>query len=167
MRNHLVCATTAISLLTGSAFAQSGASQTPATPPISQPSAAGASSPAALDAMNATKGITKAKSANFAVRFVSPKPAELMSSKLVGTAVYNNQNDKLGTIDDLVIDEGKTLSGVVVSVGGFLGIGESYVLIDPSTLVVDETNGTWKAYIDTSKDNLKSAPKSTYSRAKS
>ena len=90
-----------------------------------------------------------------------------MSSKLVGTTVYNNQNEKLGEIQDLTIDNGKTLSGVVVSVGGFLGIGESYVLIDPSTIVVNNDNGTWKAFVDTSKDTLKSAPKFTYAKAKS
>ena len=32
--------------------------------------------------------------------------------------------DKTGQIEDLVIENGKTLTGVVVSTGGFLGIGE-------------------------------------------
>ena len=58
------------------------------------------------------------------------------------------------------------MKGVVVAVGGFLGMGESYVVLDPSTIVLNQKDGTWRAYVDTSKDNLKSAPKFTYSKMK-
>lgn len=61
-----------------------------------------------------------------------------------------------------MIDGGRTISAVVVSVGGFLGLGESYVAVDPSTIVLNDRNGTWRAFVDTSKDNLKNAPKFTY-----
>lgn len=171
MRQQLICATAAMSLLAAPALAQqstTGAAEKQNTPAAAQmTTGATAASPAMTQAGNSASGITQAKSANFAVRFVSAKPADLTSSKLVGMTVYNNQNEKLGEIEDLTIDNGKTLSGVVVSVGGFLGIGESYVLIDPSTIVVNNDNGIWKAFVDTSKDTLKSAPKFTYAKAKS
>jgi hypothetical protein len=116
---------------------------------------------------NEAKGITMSESARFAVRFVTPKPADIMTSRLVGLDVYNRQNEKLGQIEDLSIENGKSITGVVVSVGGFLGLGEKYVLVDPATVVVSERDGAWKAFIDTTKDSLKSAPQFQYGDAKS
>ncbi len=144
----------AASLLAGSAFAQPAT--TPSTPV-----------PSGMPPEGTTGGIRAADTATMAVRFVALKPADLMSSKVMGTKVYNNQNESLGDIEDLVIENGKTVTGVVVSVGGFLGMGERYVLIDPSTLVVQQKDGTMKAFINTSKDNLKNAPAFTYSKHKS
>ena len=91
----------------------------------------------------------------------------MITSSLIGADVYNNQNEYLGEIKDFEIENGKTLSGVVVNVGGVLGIGGSYVLIDPSTMVLDRQDGSLKAFVDTSKESLKSAPKFTYDKANS
>jgi sporulation protein YlmC with PRC-barrel domain len=109
-------------------------------------------------------GLRIADRATVAVRFVTVKPVDIMSSKLVGINVYNNQNETLGEIQDLVIDNGKTITGLIVGVGGFIGMGESYVVLDPSTVVLSKKDNTWKAFVDTSKDNLKSAPKFDYSK---
>jgi sporulation protein YlmC with PRC-barrel domain len=112
-------------------------------------------------------GMRMADTAAMGVRFTTVKPADFMSSNLIGAHVYNNQNEKLGEIQDLVIEDGKTITGVVVSVGGFLGLGETYVALDPATIVVNKVNGSWQAFVDTSKDTLKSAPKFSYSKNKS
>ena len=112
-------------------------------------------------------GITMADHATHTINYVATTPADMMSSKLVGMDVYNNQNDKLGEVEDLVIDNGKTITGVVVSVGGFLGMGEHYVLIDPASIVVSNKDNTLKAMVDTNKDNLKAAPNFTYNKKKS
>jgi sporulation protein YlmC with PRC-barrel domain len=109
-------------------------------------------------------GLRIADRATVAVRFVTVKPVDIMSSKLVGMNVYNNQNETLGEIQDLVIDNGKTITGLIVGVGGFIGMGESYVVLDPSTVVLSKKDDTWKAFVDTTKDNLKSAPKYNYSK---
>lgn len=55
------------------------------------------------------------------------------ASKLIGMDVRNHQNENLGEIEDLVVDlkSGK-ISYAVLSVGGFLGIGEKYVAVPPS-----------------------------------
>lgn len=147
----LIASLAVATCLAGPALAQS-ATTTPATTDAAMPMGG---------------GITMADKATMALKFVTMKPADLMSSKLVGATVYNNQNDNLGEIEDLVIDNGKTITGVVVSVGGFLGIGEHYVLIDPSSMVVSMKDNTLKAYVDTNKDNLKNAPNFTYSKKKS
>lgn len=134
--------------------------------------AAPAPAPATTPAPAATvlphpDGMKMATAATMAVRFVTVKPADVMSSKLVGIDIFNNQNEKLGTVDDLVIENGKTITGLVVGVGGFLGIGESYVVLDPSTIVLNQKDDTWRAYADTNKETLKTAPKFDYSKKKS
>lgn len=117
-------------------------------------------------AKSADSGLRTVQTATLAVKFVSVKPTDVMSSRLIGTNVYNNQNESLGEIEDLVIENGKTVTGLVVSVGGFLGMGESYVVLDPSTVVMTNKGGAWEARVDTSKDNLKNAPKFSYSKKK-
>lgn len=124
--------------------------------------APGTAMPAATDT-----GMKMADTATVKLKYVTVKPADVMSSKLVGTTVYNNKNENVGEVEDLVIENGKTLTGVVVSVGGFLGLGESYVVLDPATLAISNKDGKWAVHADTDKDTLKNAPKFEYSKKKS
>ncbi|MGD0103192.1 MAG: PRC-barrel domain-containing protein [Rhodopila sp.] len=50
----------------------------------------------------------------------------LRASKIVGSSVYNDHDEKIGSIDDLVIGRDHTLHAVL-SVGGFLGMGSKMV----------------------------------------
>jgi sporulation protein YlmC with PRC-barrel domain len=51
------------------------------------------------------------------------------ASKLVGVNVYNDQNEKLGDISEVLIDPAGKVAGVVIGVGGFLGIGQRDILV--------------------------------------
>ena len=51
------------------------------------------------------------------------------SSKLVGVKVYNNNNENIGSIDDMLVDKSGAVKGVVIGVGGFLGMGEHLVAV--------------------------------------
>ncbi|CCD99105.1 PRC-barrel domain-containing protein [Bradyrhizobium sp. STM 3809] len=51
------------------------------------------------------------------------------ASKLVGVKVYNNNNENVGSIDDMLVDKSGNIKGVVIGVGGFLGMGEHLVAI--------------------------------------
>jgi sporulation protein YlmC with PRC-barrel domain len=51
------------------------------------------------------------------------------SSKLVGLNVYNDSNESLGSINDLLTDKSGNIKGVVIGVGGFLGVGEHLVAV--------------------------------------
>src|SRR5260370_4170936 len=45
-------------------------------------------------------------------------------SKLIGSSVINDKNEKIGTVDDVIADKDKKqLSFAVLQVGGFLGVG--------------------------------------------
>ena len=51
------------------------------------------------------------------------------ASKVIGAPVYNEQDERVGTVDDLIITPDRSLSYAVVSVGGFLGLGKRLVAI--------------------------------------
>jgi sporulation protein YlmC with PRC-barrel domain len=51
------------------------------------------------------------------------------ASKLMHATVYNDQNEKIGKIDDFVVSPDGTLTVAVVDVGGFLGLGAHKVAI--------------------------------------
>ena len=51
------------------------------------------------------------------------------TSKVVGLSVYNDNNESLGSINDLLTDKGGNIKAVVVGVGGFLGVGEHLVAV--------------------------------------
>lgn len=51
------------------------------------------------------------------------------ASKLIGSAVYNDHDEKIGKIGDLVLQPEGTISFAVIDVGGFLGVGSRHVAI--------------------------------------
>ena len=51
------------------------------------------------------------------------------ASKVVGLSVYNDKNESLGSINDLLTDKSGNIKAVVIGVGGFLGVGEHLVAI--------------------------------------
>ncbi len=56
------------------------------------------------------------------------------ASKLKGLNVYNDQNEKLGDINEILLDKTGKVSGIVIGVGGFLGMGEHDILVEMSKL---------------------------------
>jgi sporulation protein YlmC with PRC-barrel domain len=65
----------------------------------------------------------------------------MRTSKIVGSSVYNDHNEKVGSIDDVVIGQDKTLNAVV-SVGGFLGMGSKMVEVPFDKLQFGNTKGS-------------------------
>ena len=51
------------------------------------------------------------------------------ASKLIGVNVYNDKNEKLGDINELILDQGGKIDRVVIGVGGFLGMGEHDIAV--------------------------------------
>ena len=67
------------------------------------------------------------------------KEGQWRSSKLIGVNVYNDNNDKIGDIQELIVDKSGKIDEVVLGVGGFLGMGEHYVAVPMEKLKwVDE-----------------------------
>jgi sporulation protein YlmC with PRC-barrel domain len=51
------------------------------------------------------------------------------ASKLIGASVYNDQNKRVGKIEDMIVSPDGKMSVAVIDVGGFLGIGKHRVAI--------------------------------------
>jgi sporulation protein YlmC with PRC-barrel domain len=51
------------------------------------------------------------------------------ASKVVGLNVYNDQNESIGSINDLLMDKSGGVKAAVISVGGFLGVGAHLVAV--------------------------------------
>ena len=51
------------------------------------------------------------------------------ASKLVGLSVYNEKNESVGSINDMLTDKNGKITAVVIGVGGFLGVGEHLVAV--------------------------------------
>jgi sporulation protein YlmC with PRC-barrel domain len=96
--------------------------------------------------------------------FIQVQNTDMLSSSVVGLDIYNSQNNDIGKIQDVAFDASKKVTGYVLSVGGFLGMGTRYVAVNPDALMVsyDAQNKVWKATMNATKDQLKSAPEFKY-----
>jgi sporulation protein YlmC with PRC-barrel domain len=57
------------------------------------------------------------------------RDGEWRATKLSGVDVYNEANEKIGDVNDVILDKSGKAEKVILSVGGFLGIGERYVAV--------------------------------------
>jgi sporulation protein YlmC with PRC-barrel domain len=96
------------------------------------------------------------------------------SSKLIGMKVYNNSNEKIAAISDLLVDKNGKIQGVILNVGKFLGMRKHLVTVKFENLKWVTTSGsatpgpnpggtTYTTYPDhavlnATKDQLKSMP---------
>ena len=97
-------------------------------------------------------------------KFSTVAKDEMFSSKLKGLNVYNQKDEKVGEITDLAIGKGDQVQAMILSVGGFLGVGEHYVAVSPSSVRVsyNKDKDSWTARMNTTKDALKAAPEFKY-----
>ena len=86
------------------------------------------------------------------------EPDRLISSnKVEGTAVYNRQGERLGSIYNFMVDKRSgQVEYAVLSFGGFLGIGEDYYPLPWKALTYDTSQGGY--VVDLDKDRLRDAP---------
>ena len=54
---------------------------------------------------------------------------EWRASKLVGVNVYNEANEKIGDVNEVILDKSGKVANVILGVGGFVGLGEHYVAV--------------------------------------
>jgi sporulation protein YlmC with PRC-barrel domain len=81
----------------------------------------------------------------------------IAAEKVKGTNVYNLAGDKLGSVDDIMIDKvsGRAIYAVM-SFGGFLGMGEKYHPLPWAKLKYDAQKGGYVVNLD--KKVLEDAP---------
>lgn len=111
-----------------------------------------------------TESATASRNATGANRFVAISANDDLSSKVVGLDVYNDNKQDIGQIKDIALNENGRTQAYILSVGGFLGLGEHYVAVNPSSVKVsyNDSDKKWHASMNTTSDQLKTAPEFKY-----
>ncbi|WP_345816130.1 PRC-barrel domain-containing protein [Paraburkholderia sp. PREW-6R] len=87
-----------------------------------------------------------------------------VKKSILGKAVYNDKNEKIGAIRDLVVAPDGSLSAAIVSAGGFLGVASHDVAVPIAALDVRSGN----FYLaGATKDALKATPEFQYNKVQS
>ena len=103
---------------------------------------------------SAATTVTSTTTAVTATKWMTQEAAgQWRASKLIGLNVYNNENEKIGGITELIVDQSGRLEAVVVGAGGFLGLGEHDVAIPYSQI-------SWM-YLPAAQSRASSAPVTT------
>ncbi len=139
-----------LALIAGAlAFAVPSDAQTPTTPPPASPSAP--------TAPNATLPSPTAPMPSTSPATVSPATLWL-ASNVYNQSVYDRNEQKIGDLNDLIIEKDGHIKSAIIGVGGFLGVGQKDVEVPFTDLKMMTRNGkNWLA-LDRTKDQLQNAP---------
>src|SRR4051794_5357820 len=125
MKNLIAAALLGVTALSGSAYAQT-----------------------AQPADRTTHAVTTSKSGDKLLL-----KGQWRASKLMGLNVYNDANEKLGDINELILDKDGKVSAVVIGVGGFLGMGEHDIAVSMDKLKFVEEPVRTSSTNTTTKEN--------------
>jgi uncharacterized protein YjbJ (UPF0337 family) len=90
-------------------------------------------------------------------------PYRFRASDIIGMNVKNMSDDTIGVVDDLIITGGDEVALAVISVGGFLGIGDKLVSVPYNELQMGGEDNDYVVYNST-KDALKAQPEFEYNK---
>jgi sporulation protein YlmC with PRC-barrel domain len=103
----------------------------------------------------------------------APKSAEKMTAE-PGDAVsvteyykqnvYDTSDNTIGEVSDVLLDKDGHVTAVILSVGGFLGLGAKYVSVPFNALRITEKDGKRYLVMDATKETLTSAPGYQYDK---
>jgi sporulation protein YlmC with PRC-barrel domain len=99
-------------------------------------------------------------------RLSSAQPAQQLAvsgDALIGTEVRNTNDQKVGTVKDIVLQDGK-ISAIIVGRGGVLGMGTDYHQVEFAQ--VKMTSDMETVVLDLSEDQVKALPKMAYEKGK-
>lgn len=82
----------------------------------------------------------------------------LANEEVIGKDVVNINDEEVGTITDLVMDQDQKLVGIVLSVGGFLGIGDKWVAIPVDQIEFPTDEEPARLLVAVTEEQLKNAP---------
>jgi sporulation protein YlmC with PRC-barrel domain len=88
------------------------------------------------------------------------------ASAFIGEDVTNGKGERVGTVDDLIVSDGDRVFYAVLSVGGFLGVGEKLVAVPFEELKIGTKDVGGLIMYDTTKEKLKAQPSFHYAVAR-
>ena len=93
-----------------------------------------------------------ASAAQDSTQLIATLPGEALPiSDYYNQNVYDVSDNKIGEINDLLVDNAGKVNAVIVGVGGFLGVGEKNVAVAFSSLKVAEKDGKRYLVLDTTR----------------
>jgi sporulation protein YlmC with PRC-barrel domain len=95
--------------------------------------------------------------------FTAVEPGDDLSSRIMNISVYNKDGQNIGTLKDVAFDK-NGVRAYILGVGGFLGVGERYVAVQPQAVKLNYSanDRKWHAEMDANADQLKAAPQYKY-----
>ncbi len=84
------------------------------------------------------------------------QPGHVRANKLIGAKVANTEGQDVGDVSDILLDEKGKVAGVLLSVGGFLGIGDKKVAVNWDEIQLQEDGE--QIMVDMSKEQISEAP---------
>jgi sporulation protein YlmC with PRC-barrel domain len=122
---------------------------------------------AAMKAMGHAVGTTPAFAAQDVTEMLKTVPGDSYAiSEFYRQDVYDEKDNKIGDINDVLLDKNGQLTAVILGVGGVLGLGEKDVAVPFKALHTKEKDGKRYLVINTTKEALESAPGYTFDRVK-
>jgi sporulation protein YlmC with PRC-barrel domain len=89
---------------------------------------------------------------------------EMSGNALIGATVRNDKREAVGKVEDVYVDSSGAIKTVVVSVGGFLGVGSKNVAVKWSDLKLSRDDKSIVITTNWTKDSLKAMPDYKYER---
>lgn len=88
------------------------------------------------------------------------EPHDLTTADVDGATVYGRDDETIGTISSLKVGTDGKITGAVIDVGGFLGMGAHSVLrpFDELTVLRETDGSDLRVHMDTTKEQLKAMP---------
>lgn len=148
MRREIFAAASVLALMTGAAFAQSSTSPGTGNPATGGPTATEMNQTGQAQSGKSQSGLTGGQLAS--------------AEHLLGKNVYGKDNEKVGEVEDIILDTNGQAKQIVISSGGFLGIGEKQVAVDYSQANWDQ-NQDRVQLSGMSRDEIKNMPEFKYS----
>jgi sporulation protein YlmC with PRC-barrel domain len=82
----------------------------------------------------------------------------MAGSALIGAKIHNDNKDSVGSINDIYLDDSGKVQAVVVSVGGFLGVGSKNVAVKWDDIKYGKDGKSLMLTTSLTKDALKAMP---------
>ena len=168
---RLASAAALLLFVSGGAYAQP-TSETPKTAPTApeatQPAPAPeAAQPEAQPAPPAPEAAQPMPSAPTGAEKMTAVPGDSVTvTDYYKQNVYDASDNTIGEISDVLLDKDGHVTAVMLSVGGFLGLGAKYVGVPFNALRTTDKEGKRYLVMDTPKDALTSAPGYQYDKTK-
>jgi sporulation protein YlmC with PRC-barrel domain len=163
MKARLIATAAALSLgLAGAAFAQSDSTRSPNTAPGTgtPPAASDRTTPSTGSSGTGSMGSNSMNTAPGATGSGNVM-AGVEAKELLGTDIKNAQNETVGEVQAVQLDAAGQVRNLIVGVGGFLGLGERAVALQPHAVTVADGGDTIRTTL--TKDQLKAMPEYQYS----